>query len=738
MESSRRVDVSVIVPVYNSGACLRETMETLINQTLKNIEIICVDDGSEDNSVEILEDFLNLDDRIRIFRREHEGAGAARNAGLSEALGEYVIFLDSDDIFDPFLLEKTFTKGKKTGADVVLFGAKRYDNRTGETVNAPRYLWRKLIPEKEVFSRKDMNGRLFGLTITVPWTKLFRRRFLSGLNLEFQNLQNSNDVFFVLVAMAEAERISIVREDLVCYRIFRPGSLQNRKDSQPLCFLKAYEDTYDELNRRGLYDDVERGFADLVLSGCVFNINTVYSEKARWTIIRALCSERFLRMGLLDMPEEDYDMPEYYAKVKGLPYALKIRERLERAEATPPAELIRQGNPGVRPKVSVIIPVYNTQRYLSECMDSIMHQTLKELEILCIDDGSEDDSLDFLLSCAGRDSRISVYRQENCGLSVTRNRGLGYAAGEYVYFMDSDDMLAQDALEHLYETSRRYGLDALYFDGKNFYESDTLRGQYPEFQDYYIRKGTYPLSCAGTQIFMQMRSAGEYRTNVGVAFYRKAFLEEREIYFEPGILHEDNDFTFRAMLSADRAGYVKQPYFQRRLREDSIMTANVSFAGSYGYFKSFLNMLHFLREQDFPEEMTELLYGTLETTLNSAKKQYNELSDTERCSSEGLKGAEKIYYRFFVEREAAVYEKLRKAWRAKSDINLTLQRTYAEKSEINRKLQITYGEKFDRGVEIKRLKRELEAVKSSETWRLARLIGFPVRVFRKAVRKIQG
>ena len=281
MESSKNIEVSVIMPVYNSGACLRETIDTLLNQTLRNIELICVDDGSEDNSVELIETFLKTDDRIRFLRKEHEGAGAARNAGLKEASGEYVIFLDSDDLFDPLLLEKTYKKGKKTEADIVLFGAKRYDNRTGETVDAPRYLWRKLIPEKEVFSREDMDGKLFDLTGTVPWTKLFRRQFILEQNLKFQNLPNSNDVFFVLVAMAEAVRISIVREDLVCYRVYREGSLQNRKDEHPLCFLKAYEDTYEELNRRGLYDEVEQGFADLVLSGCVFNINTVYSEKAR-------------------------------------------------------------------------------------------------------------------------------------------------------------------------------------------------------------------------------------------------------------------------------------------------------------------------------------------------------------------------------------------------------------------------------------------------------------------------
>lgn len=738
MESKKKTDISVIMPVYNSGAYLKEALDCLTGQTLKDVEIICVDDGSEDDSLQILEECSRADERIRILRREHAGAGEARNAGLLEAAGEYVLFLDSDDIFDETLLEKISRKGKKTAADVVLFGAKRYDNRTGQTVNAPRYLWRKLIPEQEVFSRKDMDGRLFGLSITAPWNKLFRREFVLEKKLRFQSLPNSNDVFFVLVAMAEAERISIVREDLICYRVFRDGSLQNKKDKDPLCFLKAYEDTYDELRARGLYDDVRQGFADLVLSGCVFNINTVQSEEARQTIMRALCSRRFLRMELLELPEDRYDMPEYYHKIKALPLILKVREGLKSMEEMPAETLVYGGDRSFSPKVSVIIPVYNTREYLRDCLDSVTGQTLEELEIICIDDGSSDGSSDILSAFAERDSRITVYRQENCGLSAARNRGLSHAAGGYIYFLDSDDTLRQDALERLYEHASEHELDVLYFDGRDVYEREELRSQYPEFQDFYIRKGDYPAVCAGTEMFTRMRGAGEYRTNVGIAFFRRKYLIEQGLFFEPGILHEDNDFTFRAMLLAERAGYAKEAYFQRRIREASIMTADNGFRGSYGYFKGFLNMFIFLNAHSFPEEMTELLYGTLYAVLDIAKVKYSALSDTEKWASMGLPGTEQIAYRMFVEGEALAHERMKRAFQEKSEINKTLQRTYQEKSEINRKLQITYREKADRGIEIKRLTRELEGIKRSKTYRLARVIGFPVRTLRKTFRKLRG
>ncbi len=738
LENSKNIDISVIMPVYNSGNYLEQSLSSLTGQTLENIEIICINDGSTDNSAEILGRFSKKDKRIKVLSRNHTGAGGARNAGLFEASGEYVIFLDSDDFFDMTLLEKIAAKGKKVQADALLFGAKRYDDRTGETVDAPRYLWRKLIPEQEVFSRKDMDGKLFGLTTPPPWTKAFRKSYIIEQNILFQELPNSNDVRFVLTALAAAERIAVIQEDLVYYRVFREGSLQNRKDEAPLCFLEAYRAAYDELNRRGLYAEVEKGFCDMVLSGCVYNLNTVYSEKARWSIMRALCSEKFTDMGILNHPAEYYDMPEYYYRIAGLPFAVQVKDEGERRKAGKEnTDGIGKSSVSSHIKVSVIVAVYNMQQYLAECIDSILSQMLKELEVLCIDDGSSDQSLSLLQDYAKKDQRVRVYHQENAGLSAVRNRGLSLAAGEYIYFIDSDDMLAPEGLEQLYQESMKKKLDILYFNGEAFYENQALESSHPEFKDYYMRKGGYPKQCPGQEMLIRMRRTGEYRANTGMQFFRREFLKKHGHYFQPGIYHEDNDFTFITMLTAERTGYTEGVYLRRRIREGSIMTARISFAHSYGYFRGFLNMLSFISQQDFPEELTDVLYDSLRGVLDNAKSRYNELPEEERYAYLGLEGTEQTLFRLFVEKESAAHASMKRAYREKSEINQILQRTYAEKSEINRKLQITYKEKYDRGLKIKCLERELEAIRGSETYRLARVIGFPVSVFRKIIRKVR-
>lgn len=735
MEKVRKTDVSVIMPVYNTEPYLREALDSLLGQTNPNIEIICVDDGSTDGSVAVLEEYTEKEPRIQILRQNHQGAGAARNLGMESAQGEYLLFLDADDFFADTLVAEIVKKGNKTNADVILFGAKRYDNLTGRSEHVPRYLWRKILPAQEVFSRKDMAGELYTLTTPAPWNKAFRREYVMRQKFKFQNLPNSNDVYFTLTALGSAERVAAVREDLVFYRVNRGGSLQNNKDKNPLCFLEAYESVYKELNRRGIYEELEIGFCNLVASGCVYNIRTLTSENIRWKVIDVLCSERFQNMHLLDHPDEAYDMPENINYLRGLPYAGEVKKERARRQKYGDIQCIKAGKGIPHPRVTVVIAAYNVAKYLEECLDSITGQSLKELEIICIDDGSTDYTQGILKHYAEEDKRISVYTQENCGLSVTRNRGLEAASGDYIYFMDSDDWLERDALEQLVHRCQEYNLEVLYYDGCAFYEEENMENEHSEFDGYYQRKGEYPVCCDGKEMFQRMQKTKEYRTNVGIQFFERRYLKEHHFAFQPGILHEDIDFTFVTMLSAKRAGYWKKEFFHRRVRSGSIMTAKTSFEHIYGLMKSYVAMEHFLEVHSMPEELTEVLYDTMHTVLWRAEKQYSEMPEEQKYAYEGLCGLDKIQFHTLVREHTRITEKL--------------FRTYEEKSEINRKLQITYDEKFDRGVEIKRLKKELSekekelaktqkkltGIQHSITYRAARIIGFPIRMIRKFFRR---
>lgn len=712
-----QISISVIIPVYNSEKYIEQTIQTLQNQTYANFEVICVDDGSTDRSVMALQKSVEKDERFHVIQMGHKGAASARNLGLSKSEGTFVLFLDSDDFFEPTLLEKAVGKACRTNADVVLFGAKRYDQRTASVKHDPSYLRKHLLPKQEVFNRRDMAGQLLNLTNPPPWTKVFRRQFLLDKNIRFQKLENSNDVCFVFLAMAEAERIAAVCEDLVYYRVFRDGSLQDRKSKHPFCFLDAYEETYHELHSRGLYAEVEQGFCDRALSGCLYNMDSAKTEKQKWAIARVLCSSRFYKMGLLDHPEENYFMRQDFQRMKGLPFAIKAREILEKELPVASITPVRRTQKRAGIKVSVVVPVHNTEDYLAETIESILRQSLEEIEVICIDDGSDDASLDILCKYADGDKRVVVYRQENCGLSATRNQGMERAKGEYLYFLDSDDALESCALEELYTYGKTYDLDILYFDGETVYEDEKLKEIYPEYCYYYRRSGDYQGVYQGKELMQAMRSQEDYRVNAATQFYKRKFLIENHLSFYPGIIHEDNAFTFMSAFLAERVGYLKKTFYRRRIRPSSIITIQAGFSHVYGYFKNYQLMLRFLQKQDYPAEMTETLYSILNGVFRNIQDRYHALSEAEKHAFDGLKGTDRIEFRLYIEANAQMYGKM--------------VRAVEQRQEKQRILQRTYDEKFDRGVEIKRLKKQIASIKKSRTYRLARLLGAPVRFVRK-------
>lgn len=311
------VKVSVVVPVYNQEQYLTECIQSLIQQTLQDIEVIFVDDGSTDGSHEILSRFMEKDARIKILYQKNQYAGVARNNGFTIAKGKYVCFLDSDDFFDPTLLEKVYSRAEETNAEIILFGAKRYNTVTKTTEEASWYFNRKHLPRgKEVFSRDDCPDKIMRLTSPAPWTKLYRSDFIREQDLKFQELQNSNDALFTLLAISIAKRISYVNEDLVYYRIGQTSNLQSVKEKYPTCFIEAYIQLYQELIRRHVFYQVEKSYVEVVISGCAYNLDTIKDPVARLCIFERIASSEFLQSGILDHEEDYYENRKNYYKVK--------------------------------------------------------------------------------------------------------------------------------------------------------------------------------------------------------------------------------------------------------------------------------------------------------------------------------------------------------------------------------------------------------------------------------------
>ncbi len=312
-EACEQPKVTVVIPVYNVQEYLHECLDSVCAQTLEELEIICVDDGSTDASALILREYAQVDKRIRILTQQNRYAGAARNAGIREARGEYLLFLDSDDFFEKRLCELTYQQASSRNADIVLFGAKNYDMATQTVIENPAYFRRELLPQAEVFSRREIPDTLLLLTTPNPWLKLFRREFVLQEGIFYQEIRHSNDIYFNIVAMAIAERITYIKKNLVCYRKGREGNLQSTKDDNPTLFLDAYEEARRELVQRGIYEEVEKGFAERFFASCVHNLSTVNTSKAWEEICVRLFDSEIVAQGF--RPLEEYQIPENVRRI---------------------------------------------------------------------------------------------------------------------------------------------------------------------------------------------------------------------------------------------------------------------------------------------------------------------------------------------------------------------------------------------------------------------------------------
>lgn len=241
-------------------------------------------------------------------------------------------------------------------------------------------------------------------------------------------------------------------------------------------------------------------------------------------------------------------------------------------------------------KVSIIMPVYNTELYLRKAVESICSQTLQEIEIIIINDGSTDNSLTIAEKLAKKDSRIKIYSQENQGLSITRNNGISCASGEYIYLMDSDDYLEKEALEACYKLSKEEELDFVFFD------ADVLNKE--EFQNIpqqYNRSSCISNNYIGTGVELLKRQIDHYCyiPSACLNFIDSNYLKKTGITFYGGIIHEDQLFTAQLYLCAQRVGYISQRFFKRRYRADSIMTKKYSWVNLNGYFTVCKELLKF-------------------------------------------------------------------------------------------------------------------------------------------------
>lgn len=221
------------------------------------------------------------------------------------------------------------------------------------------------------------------------------------------------------------------------------------------------------------------------------------------------------------------------------------------------------------PLFTVIVPLYDCERYVRDCIDSLRSQTLGSFEALVIDDATPDDSVAIAKSAAKDDSRFHFLAMpKNSGLAAVRNQGIDMARGEVVIFLDSDDMLAPEALEHMAQRFREQRLDDLYFNAESFYEN--ARAHRILVEDF-SHRDSFDEVATGKELFTFFENRGQFFIHGALRAIRRDLLQREGIRFPEGVIHEDVLFTFRTLLASQRSSFLNEPLYKRRIHEGSIM-----------------------------------------------------------------------------------------------------------------------------------------------------------------------
>lgn len=306
------IKVSVIMPVYNAGEYLHRAISDVLGQTLREIELICIDDGSTDNSLKIIKEFQDSDERVRIVTENNAGASIARNKGIVRARGEYMIFLDADDFYERGLLSTLYEAAKKDNLDIAVAPFDIYNESQDKFVAPANEPHSHIFAPGVVTSKNQHPDQILQSTTGYVWNKLFNTSFVRDKDLSFDSeLYVFEDVHFVSAAMSLAERVAKVDDILIHHRVYSEQSrakLFRKYYSQvPVVYRKIKEC----LMRHGMYIPLSKAYLNLSAGRCYKIYNLLWSEGKEnfWNMLHTEFAEEF---GWFKHEKSDYESLEVY------------------------------------------------------------------------------------------------------------------------------------------------------------------------------------------------------------------------------------------------------------------------------------------------------------------------------------------------------------------------------------------------------------------------------------------
>jgi glycosyltransferase involved in cell wall biosynthesis len=542
---NRSPALSVIMPVYNAEKTVAISIDSVLQQTYGNFELICVNDASTDLSQTIIDQYVSRDLRIRsIINEANLGPGGARNRGVRSANGSYVFFIDPDDTIPEDAFEIMLGYAKEHGSELVRGAYFRVQSH-GASGYKPKVIYPLGEPKTIINSTfREMPNLL--ASPEGHWAYLYRSDVLRRAPYP-EDLGIGEDGLFLHLIVPSAATITVI-PDVVYHYLENPNSAMNK-----FVFEKYANALEWRLRASRLLNDF--GFEEI-------------SERLKQTIPQLRWHDRFIEYfksnpdyALVQMigrllrsiygvqsrlPVLGSSIPEVRRKFISLLLEGRDQDAAKTIEPqVSPCAQARKAKVVLPPSVSVILPIYNAEATVRRSIESVLSQSLKDIELICINDRSPDDSQAIIDEYARKDPRIvPIMNEKNIGHGASRNVGIKSALGSYIFHLDPDDKLPPGALENILTLAKRYGSD---MTRGAYWHEQLLLGQTDGRK---TRKGRKKGAAHLVNTTLKQSPALLNHTEGHWAFLYKADFARRVKYPEDLKMGQDSIFLVNAMVLA--------------------------------------------------------------------------------------------------------------------------------------------------------------------------------------------
>lgn len=550
--------ISIILPVFNEEKNLERSFKSMIDQTLDNIEIIYIDDGSTDKSLEILGGLEEKYDFVKVLKQNHLGSGKARNYGIREAKGEYIGFLDADDYFeDNDALERMYNIGHEANANMVSANIIQYSTKLGEFIP----FWAFESFESESVIKPEEYG--------IPWAfykNIFKKEFLMDNEIFFPDLLRGQDPVFQAEALTKVDKIYTVDAVLYAY---------DYRDNDHIIKINQYRKLYDQLKHYKMVFDCfeeprfkERQFD---FHQRLFKFIEKLDKSCGVSIIKA--------------------SREIFAEDKDLLKRIENFVYIKCEDVQEVIELLDEN-----PKVTYIMPVENkNEKHLERSIKSVLNQTINNIELICVNINADKDILE---KAAKGDFRVKILDAGNEDYAHARNLGLKEAKGDYVFFMYANDVIYKTTTIKLLNNALFNGSDVVFTNvGKFKNLKDSKRKKVISF--YKLMKEHYPLSYI-TSYDTIYENIFESSFSTYFKFYKREYLIENGFDFFENSYDYDILFHLQTILSTDKISI--RPHISYTLNNHSIYIHDFDLY-SFQYVQDFSKISKIFEILDKVEEL---------------------------------------------------------------------------------------------------------------------------------------